>query len=118
MYKYQMFGILIVGSLSCLGCSRPMIYYKTITELRQMGGEAQTRHLRVGGDIQCNSIAHIAGALRFNLVQGKQVLTVEYEGRRDSLPNTFAMARKLSSMVTWAQTESSTPSKFRPGANR
>jgi cytochrome c-type biogenesis protein CcmE len=89
MYKYQMFGILIVGSLSCLGCSRPMIYYKTITELRQMGGEVQTRHLRVGGDIQCNSITRIAGTLRFNLVQEKQVLTVEYEGRRDSLPNTF-----------------------------
>jgi cytochrome c-type biogenesis protein CcmE len=88
MRKCQKVGVLIVGSLSFLGCSGPT-YYVTVTQLRQMGSEAQTRHLRVGGEIQCNSIAHIVGALRFNLVQGKQVLTVEYEGRRDSLPDTF-----------------------------
>ena len=71
MNKYGKFAILmaiIVGSLSFLaysGIKGSTTYYKTITELRQMGGEAQTRHVRVGGDVQGNSITHIAGAVKF-----------------------------------------------------
>jgi hypothetical protein len=67
MNKYGKFAVLmaiIVGSLSYLaysGIKGSTTYYKTITELRQMGGEAQTRHVRVGGDVQGNSITHIAG---------------------------------------------------------
>jgi cytochrome c-type biogenesis protein CcmE len=88
--KYGQFAVLMtitVGSLSFLACSDSATYYKTIRELRQMGSEAQTLHLRVPGDIQCNSITHIAGGITFNLVQDKQVLTVTYEGR--DLPYTF-----------------------------
>jgi cytochrome c-type biogenesis protein CcmE len=94
MNKYGKFAVLmaiIVGSLGYLaysGIKGSTTYYKTITELRQMGGEAQTRHVRVGGDVQGNSITHIAGAVKFNLVQDKQILTVAYEGR-DPLPDTF-----------------------------
>ncbi len=94
MNKYGKFAILmaiIVGSLSFLaysGIKGSTTYYKTITELRQMGGEAQTRHVRVGGDVQGKSITHIGGAVKFNLVQDKQILTVAYEGR-DPLPDTF-----------------------------
>ena len=94
MNKYGKFAILmaiIVGSLSFLaysGIKGSTTYYKTIAELRQMGGAAQTRHVRVGGDVQGNSITHIAGAVKFNLVQDKQILTVAYEGR-DPLPDTF-----------------------------
>jgi cytochrome c-type biogenesis protein CcmE len=53
-----------------------------------MGSEAQTLHLRVLGDVECNSITHIAGGIKFNLVQDRQILTVTYEGR-DPLPDTF-----------------------------
>ena len=94
MHKYGKFAVLmaiIVGSLIWLataGISGSTTYYKTITELRQMGGSAQSRHVRVGGDVQGNSITHVAGMVKFNLVQDKQILTVAYEGR-DPLPDTF-----------------------------
>jgi len=94
MNKYGKFAVLmaiIVGSLLWLataGIQGSQTYYKTITELRQMGGQAQSRHVRVGGDVQGNSIKHEAGAVTFNLVQDKEILRVAYEGR-DPLPDTF-----------------------------
>jgi cytochrome c-type biogenesis protein CcmE len=94
MNKYGKFAILIaiiVGSLGFLaysGIQGSTTYYKTIAELRQMDGQAQSRHVRVGGDVQGNSIVHQAGAVQFNLVQDKQILRVAYEGR-DPLPDTF-----------------------------
>jgi len=94
MHKYGKFAILmaiIVGSLLWLataGISGSTTYYKTITELQQMGGSAQSRHVRVGGDVQGNSIVHEAGLVKFNLMQDKQILRVAYEGR-DPLPDTF-----------------------------
>jgi cytochrome c-type biogenesis protein CcmE len=94
MNKYGKFAILmaiIVGSLAFLaysGIQGSTTYYKTISELQQMGGQAQSRHVRVGGDVQGNSIVHEAGAVKFNLVQDKQMLRVSYEGR-DPLPDTF-----------------------------
>jgi cytochrome c-type biogenesis protein CcmE len=94
MNKYGKFAVLmaiIVGSLLWLataGIQGSQTYYKTITELRQMGGQAQSRHVRVGGDVQGNSIKHEAGLVTFNLVQDKEILRVAYEGR-DPLPDTF-----------------------------
>lgn len=94
MNKYGKFAVLmaiIVGSLAFLaysGIQGSTTYYKTIAELRQMGGAAQTRHVRVGGDVQGSSIVHEAGTVKFNLVQDKQILRVAYEGR-DPLPDTF-----------------------------
>lgn len=94
MQKYGKFAVLmaiIVGSLLWLataGIQGSQTYYKTITELRQMGNSAQTRHLRVGGDVQKQSIVHEAGFVKFNLVQDDKVLPVVYEGR-DPLPDTF-----------------------------
>jgi cytochrome c-type biogenesis protein CcmE len=94
MNKYGKFAVLmaiIVGSLGFLaysGIQGSTTYYKTIAELRQMGGEAQTRHVRVGGDVVGSSIVHEAGIVKFNLVWEKQTLRVAYEGR-DPLPDTF-----------------------------
>jgi cytochrome c-type biogenesis protein CcmE len=94
MNKYGKFAILmaiIVGSLGFLaysGIQGSATYYKTISELRQMGNSAQTRHVRVGGDVQTNSIIHQASLVKFNLIQDKQILTVAYEGR-DPLPDAF-----------------------------
>ena len=94
MNKYGKFAVLmaiIVGSLGFLaytGFQGNETYYKTITELRQMGDSAKARHVRVGGDVQTNSIVHAAGAVTFKLVQDKEVLPVSYEGR-DPLPDTF-----------------------------
>src|SRR6202451_1889179 len=94
MHKYGKFAILmaiIVGSLLWLataGIQGSQTYYKTITELRQMGNTAETRHVRVGGDVQSNSIVYQGTLVKFNLVQDKNVLQVVYEGR-DPLPDTF-----------------------------
>jgi cytochrome c-type biogenesis protein CcmE len=94
MNKYGKFAILmaiILGSLGFLaysGIQASATYYMTITELRQMGNSAQTRHVRVGGDVQTNSIVHQAGLVKFNLIQEKQILPVAYEGR-DPLPDRF-----------------------------
>lgn len=94
MNKYGKFAILmaiIVGSLGFLaysGIQGSTTYYKTITEVRQMGANSSLRHVRVGGDVQNNSIERKAGLVTFNLVQDKQILRVAYEGR-DPLPDTF-----------------------------
>jgi cytochrome c-type biogenesis protein CcmE len=94
MHKYGKFAILmaiIVGSLLWLataGIQNSQTYYKTIAELRQMGGTAQNRHLRIGGDVQGKSIVHAGPVTTFNLVWENQVLPVSYEGR-DPLPDTF-----------------------------
>jgi cytochrome c-type biogenesis protein CcmE len=99
MRKYGKFAVLmaiIIGSLLWLATasvSGSKTYYVTIPELRKMGGEAATKRVRVGGDVQTHSIVHGSGFTKFNLVQaepGKEtlVLTVVYEGR-DPLPDTF-----------------------------
>jgi cytochrome c-type biogenesis protein CcmE len=96
MRKYWKFGALmaiIVGSLLWLataGISGSQTYYKTVTELFQMGGSAQSRRVRVGGDVQANSITRSNGVVYFTMVglDRKTTLKVAYEGR-DPLPDTF-----------------------------
>jgi cytochrome c-type biogenesis protein CcmE len=99
MRKYGKFAVLmaiIIGSLLWLATasvSGSKTYYVTIPELRKMGGEAATKRVRVGGDVQAASIVRGAGVVKFNLVQaepGKEalILPVVYEGR-DPLPDTF-----------------------------
>src|SRR5580700_10923399 len=103
MRKYGKFAVLmaiIVGSLLWLATasvSGSKTYYVTIPELRKLGSEASSRRVRVGGDVQRQSIVREAGVVRFNLVQVSDpnkpdettmVLPVEYVGR-DPLPDTF-----------------------------
>jgi cytochrome c-type biogenesis protein CcmE len=94
MRKYWKFGVLmavILGSLVWLataGISSSQTYYKTISEVNQMGDTARARHLRVGGDVQTGSIVRASGVVRFTLVQDKLMMKVAYEGR-DPLPDTF-----------------------------
>jgi cytochrome c-type biogenesis protein CcmE len=94
MRKYWKFGVLmaiIVGSLLWLataGISGSQTYYKTISELGQMGGKAQSQRVRVGGDVKADSIVRADGVVRFTLIQDKLTLNVAYEGR-DPLPDTF-----------------------------
>lgn len=94
MRKYWKFGVLmvvIVGSLVWLataGISGSQSYYKTVSEMYQMGGEAQARHLRVMGDVQANSIVRTTHVVHFVLVENNKTVKVDYEGR-DPLPDTF-----------------------------
>src|SRR5271157_1479725 len=62
MKKYGKFAVLIavvVGTLAWLattGMNETKTYYKTITELGQMGNGAYGKRLRVGGDVESGSI--------------------------------------------------------------
>jgi cytochrome c-type biogenesis protein CcmE len=55
-----------------------------------MGGSAQSHRVRVGGDVQANSITRTNGVVYFTMVglDKKTTLKVAYEGR-DPLPDTF-----------------------------
>ena len=94
MKKYGKFAALIVvviGTLVWLataGMRENKTYYKTISELGQMGNQAYGQRLRVGGDIEAGSIHRVGQEVQFVLVQDKRRLKVAYTGR-DPLPDTF-----------------------------
>src|SRR5689334_16674812 len=95
MKKYGKFAALIVvviGTLVWLagaGMKENNTYYKTITELSQMGDKAYSaRSIRVGGDVEPGSIQRSGSTVSFILVQDKARLPVSYHGS-DPLPDTF-----------------------------
>ena len=94
MGKYGKFAALIaivVGTvvwLAAAGMKENKTYYKTISELGQMGNQAYGQRLRVGGDIEAGSIHRVGQEVQFVLVQDKVRLKVAYTGR-DPLPDTF-----------------------------
>ena len=94
MKKYGKFAALIVVVLGTLvylavaGGNSNATYYKTITELGQMGDQAYGKRLRVGGDVESGSIKRAGTGVQFTLVQDKTKLTVAYVGS-DPLPDTF-----------------------------
>ncbi len=94
MRKYAKFAVLIaivIGALVWLassGVSETKTYYKTISELAQMGDRAYQERLRVAGDVAGGSIQRANGQVRFTLTQDQRQLTVAYTGS-DPLPDTF-----------------------------
>jgi len=94
MKKYGKFAALIViviGTvvwIAMAGMKETQTYYKTITELAQMGEAAQTGHIRVGGDVEAGSIQRVGNQVQFVLVQDKTRLKVAYHGS-GPLPDTF-----------------------------
>lgn len=94
MRKYGKFAVLIalvIGALVWLaasGATETKTYYKTISELTQMGDRAYQERVRVAGDVASGSIQHVKGQVQFTLTQGKQQLKVDYTGS-DPLPDTF-----------------------------
>ena len=69
MGKYGKFAVLmaiIVGSLLWLATSTvasSKTYYVTIAELHKLGNNAATRRVRVGGDVQKDSIVRGSGTV-------------------------------------------------------
>jgi cytochrome c-type biogenesis protein CcmE len=95
MKKYGKFAALIVvviGTLVWLataGMSENKTYYKTITELSQMGDRAYGQRIRVGGDVAAGSIQRVGNEVQFTLTQDNNTkLKVAYAGT-DPLPDTF-----------------------------
>lgn len=94
MKRYGKFAALIVvviGTLVWLataGMNETKTYYKTISELGQMGNQAYGKRLRVGGDVESGSIHRVGSEVQFVLIQDKQRLKVAYTGT-EPLPDTF-----------------------------
>ncbi|HWQ52979.1 MAG TPA: cytochrome c maturation protein CcmE [Bryobacteraceae bacterium] len=94
MKRYGKFAVLIVvvvGTLVWLataGMKETKTYYKTVSEVGQMGAQAEGRRLRVAGDVEGGSIKRKGSRVEFVLVQEGQRLNVAYNGS-DPLPDTF-----------------------------
>ncbi|HYW45914.1 MAG TPA: cytochrome c maturation protein CcmE [Bryobacteraceae bacterium] len=93
MNKYGKFAALIaivIGTLVWLAMAgtETKTYYKTISELGQMGDRAYGTRLRVGGDVETGSIQRTGSQVHFVLAQDNLKLQVAYTGT-DPLPDTF-----------------------------
>jgi len=94
MKKYGKFAaliVIVVGTLAWLaasGMSGSQTYYKSISEMDQMGGQAYGKRLRVGGDVAAGSIQRVGKEVQFVLTQDKLTLKVAYTGS-EPLPDTF-----------------------------
>ncbi|MBM3775058.1 MAG: cytochrome c maturation protein CcmE [Acidobacteria bacterium] len=92
MKKYGKFAglsVTIIGVLVWLaagGVSENKTYYKTISELGQMGDDRFEKRLRVAGDVDI--ITRKDKAVEFILTQDKLRLPVVYNGA-EPLPDTF-----------------------------
>jgi cytochrome c-type biogenesis protein CcmE len=101
MNTYMKFGalvVVIVGVLAWLavgGVSENKTYYKTISEVQQMGDQAHVQRLRVDGYVVPGSIVRNGAAVSFVMHQDPSkrgqdpmIMKVVYSGI-DPLPDTF-----------------------------
>ncbi len=89
--KVALLVVTIIGTLVWLalgGINETKTYYKTVAELGQMGDEALQKRLRVGGEVEKDSIVRSGREVRFTLRQEDLSLRVVYSGV-DPLPDTF-----------------------------
>ena len=89
--KFAALVVVIVGVLAWLamgGINESKTYYKTISELSQMGDQAQGKRLRVGGDVEKGSIVRNGKEVSFVIHQDAVKLKVVYNGA-EPLPDTF-----------------------------
>jgi cytochrome c-type biogenesis protein CcmE len=98
MNKHVKFGLIIavilgtLGWLAAGGVKETASYYKELADLEKLGQNGFDKRLRVGGDVELNSITRDGRDVHFVLVQEKdgvkRRLNVIYSGI-DPLPDTF-----------------------------
>jgi|SRR5581483_10587525 len=94
MNKYLKFGLLItviLGTLAWLavgGISDSKTYYMTISEVANLPKANADKRIRVGGDVEANSITRNGNTVHFRLTQDEKRLDVVYTGS-EPLPDTF-----------------------------
>ena len=77
MKPYAKFGILVVaiigtlGWLAAGGINETKTYYKEIKEVNAMGNDALDKRIRVGGDVEKDSIVREGKEVRFVLDAGR-----------------------------------------------
>jgi len=89
--KFMIGSVIIIITLSCLayvGFTQSKTYYHTISELSVLHGASLHQRMRVSGNVQAGSIAHLGGRIDFVLEEEGKTLPVSYVGR-DPLPDTF-----------------------------
>ena len=94
MKTYIRFGaliIIIIGTLVWLaagGISDTKSYYKTISEINQMGAKAYGKRIRVVGDVEQGSIVRRGREVEFVILESGRKLKVVYDGA-EPLPDTL-----------------------------
>ena len=80
--------VLALGYVAWTGVQETKSYYVTIKDMRSMGDDAYSRHLRVAGNVQPGSIRQSGANAEFVLVEGNDSLRVVYKGAEPP-PDTF-----------------------------
>ncbi|MGH9657855.1 MAG: cytochrome c maturation protein CcmE [Bryobacteraceae bacterium] len=89
--KFGALITVILGTLlwlATISAGEAKTYYKTIAELEQLDAKLRAKRLRVGGDIETDSIVRKDGEVRFVLTGEGKKLRCVYTGS-DPLPDTF-----------------------------
>lgn len=89
--KFTVIVVVILGVLVFLansGINESKTYYKTISELNNMGSRAMGTRIRVGGDVEPGSINRNGREVSFVLHQDALKLRVVYNSM-EPLPDTF-----------------------------
>jgi cytochrome c-type biogenesis protein CcmE len=89
--KFAVLVVVIIGTLTWLaigGINETKSYYKTVAEVKTMGGDALGKRIRVAGDVEQGSIRREGKEVYFKLRQEKQLMNVIYNGT-EPLPDTF-----------------------------
>jgi cytochrome c-type biogenesis protein CcmE len=94
MNTFTKFAVLVVAVVGLLvwvamaGLKGDMTYYKTISDLNKMGDQAKGKRLRVGGEVEKDSVVRSGREVSFILKQDALKLKVVYNGA-ELIPDTF-----------------------------
>ena len=118
--KFGLITVIIVGTLAWLGASginETATYYVTIEELKAMD-DAVEKRLRVGGDVQPNSIVRSGEKVNFTIEQEEQEACRWSTSAATRCPTPSATAPKRCVMAAYAPTASSRLRRSKPSARR